>query len=409
MVRAVAVLLVAVLCLSGCVSVRQGTAMRDPDADVRSINPALLDTGPYPTRRRPSVPVAGGRGPLVEARRMSEVFVQPFEIVADLNRPSTLYNGPFTDTLKLISVLPEGISSVVGLHNFVSGFKNETQIDLTDMYRESTVKNMTAALLRFATDADAESAAADLAARSVVPARKLGHSVLPERREVPMPDRPGTAMFASDDDGIVVALVYARRGPLIAVYQIQDTSLDSAAAIAGRAVELQQKALDGFVPTPVDRLGNLAPDPTGLLSRVLGDPLPLPVPRPIDRTGVYSARAALNFASYPERSRILFDSNGVDAVAFGGTTVYQSWSQDAAQKVVDFLSRESEDRGYTRGDPVANLPGSRCLVVSPASKSYRPGHYECLATAGNYAISVIAERTDAHQRLAAQYLMLTAS
>jgi hypothetical protein len=55
----------------------------------------------------------------------------------------------------------------------------------------------------------------------------------------------------------------------------------------------------------------------------------------------------------------------------------------------------------TAADPVPALPGSRCLQF--------PQGFYCVASADRYAIEVQADQLrDAHQQVAAQYVMLTA-
>lgn len=100
-------------------------------------------------------------------------------------------------------------------------------------------------------------------------------------------------------------------------------------------------------------------------------------------------------------SKKLFTDNGVDAVAMADANVYQAKDEAAAASVADAFGVEVSTNGVEAADPVPALPDSRCLKF--------PAGFYCVAPAGRYAIEVQAkELPDAHQRVAAQYVMLTA-
>ena len=114
--------------------------------------------------------------------------------------------------------------------------------------------------------------------------------------------------------------------------------------------------------------------------------------------------------SQPQRSQKLFADTGMDSLSKALVNVYQAADAKGAEAIVDDFFAEAVDSKFTPSSAVAGLPGARCALSPPPVLATNKRHFYCLAAAERYTIEVNAvEERDAHQQLAAQYLMLTAS
>jgi len=127
-----ALAVVGVLALAGCATTVTGKAMRAPDsADSDGAVVALMDTVPTDRCRSPF----GAVGPddvagqeLLEAQRMAEFVVGPWEVDAAIRaRPDILNTSvtgpvPTAELLAQNQVLPDPLPAVAAAHNFIAGF-----------------------------------------------------------------------------------------------------------------------------------------------------------------------------------------------------------------------------------------------------------------------------------------------
>ena len=97
---------------------------------------------------------------------------------------------------------------------------------------------------------------------------------------------------------------------------------------------------------------------------------------------------------------------GVDTVAVSQTTVYQARDAEAAQQLAQALGDDlTVTRAAQPADEVPGIAGSRCVRVEDAG-GLIPQHW-CFATHDRFAFKAVARELDnAHQLMAAQYLML---
>jgi hypothetical protein len=174
--------------------------------------------------------------------------------------------------------------------------------------------------------------------------------------------------------------------------------VQAAAALVGKAIDAQGPRIDEFRPASPDALADVARDPTGLLARTL----PGPPDGAATKNAVYNRRGAMHFQSNPIASKTLFADTGVTAVAMAMTNVYEARSPSSASMVVGSFNKEVATQGAKPVEAVPALPDSHC--------SARGQGFYCVAGAGRYAIEVNAQSLpDAHQQMAAQYILLTAS
>jgi hypothetical protein len=179
---------------------------------------------------------------------------------------------------------------------------------------------------------------------------------------------------------------------------------DHAAALAGRALDLQTPLLDRFQPTALADLAAWPLDPTGLVARTL------PVKSDPNATvnATYAPSGYLHFDPDPMKTDGAFADAGVDVVSSGLTTVFQARDNAAAQKLSSgFADATQEQPNSQQAAPVPGLPDSRCVNVAGA-----PGaqpRYHCFASVDRFAFSSDSKQPAiAQQQIAAQFKMLTA-
>ncbi|CAJ1582546.1 DUF7373 family lipoprotein [[Mycobacterium] wendilense] len=400
--RAAVVAAVALL-LAGCATVHSGTAIRDPRADPRAVNTALLDPGDLLTTPRPPLGTAGDRtaGALLEARRMAEFVVLPFEVDPGLNGVPPAPNGPVVNPDQLgMTFLNSAIPPAVRPHDFVTAFQTSAGT------RPSSLTRFTNIVLRFATPENAAAAARAMGEATLAAPIVVNPSPEKAWRAVPREDRPEVLLYQSDSDGWSSVRAFTAHGPYVLAQLTQDKAAEEAIALALSTVDKQRPALDRFVPTAVDQLATLPADPTGLIAR---SPV-IPEGPGTNAAGVYGPHAALNFMHDPVRDQPLFEEVGLQWMLLSMANVYRTRDDDGARRLADGFATQMADRNYTRAEPVSGMPASRCFTSPKDDPSILNGPLTyCLAPVDADLIEVSAPQpADAHQLMAAQYLMLVA-
>lgn len=391
----IGVLALTVGVLTGCSSAGEpadAPALQTPQTSLPPIVAAAeLDAGGYPTAPRPPLGRAGDpkTGAVADAQRLADHVVGPWEADPALIEPylSTYYLLDTPTTLSQFS--PDAVAQQAAGHGMVNGFASA---------REAPDRHvMINAVLRFPDDAAAEAAAVAMNAASAgqqirgvapSPATIPGH---PETAAVSYPFTP----TGSDSEWSVIRS-FTAHGPYVFMQLVQSADgLDTAAALAQKAIDAQGPRLDDFVPAAVDALADVELDPTGLLARTV----PVEANTSSTRNAVYSPRGAMHFQTDPLESKTLFTDTGVKAVAMGAANVYQARNPGSALMIVNAFSTEI----LSGGEPAAavpNLPESHCATRGQA--------FYCVALAGEYAVEVNGEALPGvHQLTAAQYILLT--
>ncbi|MGB0973251.1 MAG: DUF7373 family lipoprotein, partial [Mycobacterium sp.] len=89
--------------------------------------------------------------------------------------------------------------------------------------------------------------------------------------------------------------------------------------------------------------------------------------------------------------------------------VYPARDGQRAQAVVDSFVAEDAANNFTSAAAMAGAPGARCAMSPPSPVASIKPHFHCVAAVERYVVEVTAvDETDAHQRMAAQILMLSA-
>lgn len=390
----------AAVLLAGCSSSVTGQARKDPDAPPL----VVLNTGNYPTAPRPPMGEAGPSGPIVEAHRMAEAVVGPWEVDPALVRGSSNGTTVWKDTKAISSALVEPIPAIAATHNFLTGFSTDRRSDTAP---DDALTSLQIAVMRFPSADAATAAATEMAAATEVfvgvtappaPASIAGH-----------PD--ALAELYTLDDGAAVLASYTPRGEFVmwTYARARDGNADTVNRLTSRTLELQKPRLDTFSPTPADQFATLPVDPDGLQAKVIS---PEPGTGTVNH-GAWRPHGALHFTSDPIATSALFDAAGVVAVSQGLTTVTQT--RDPAGSAVLLDGFNEPDPGApdnsVPADPVPGIETSQCFDSGePEPGTPRTGpRFACRFNVDRYVVETSAQQLDdAHQRAAAQYSMLTA-
>jgi hypothetical protein len=378
---------------AACSTAVDGSAVKESGAPPGpAIDISKLDVGPYPTQPSQPLGVAGDpmKGVVIEAQRMANNVVGPWEVDSTLTGyfafGALVLKSP--DAMALIG--PKAFAAGVGHHNFINGF-------VTARTAEDQ-KVLLNAVLRFADPPSAAAAAAELGDLAL----KAG---IPPVEPVQVPDHPDTvasSYTATEKPGPPLTSVsaFTAHGPYVFMQLAKAVDgVDPAVGLVAKTIDMQGPAIDGFRATDPAEFADISIDPTGLLARTL------PVPERqamVFQNATYEQHGALQFQSNPVRSATLFSETGMDLMTMAKTNVYQTKDTESAARIVDAFIAELQATSQP-ANGVANLPGSRCLQLQDKT-------FYCLGAADRYAIETTSQTLlDAHQQVAAQYVMLMSS
>ncbi len=394
-----------VLLLAACGSAVDGTAVQETTP---AVDPSALDPGTYPTTPRPPLGQAGTDevGQLVEGRRMAGFVVGPWQADPALIKAGAAPAKVMERRNQIAQVVwPSMLARAPALPPVVGFVSERTSATPGE---KTLVRN---AVLVYPFPETAATVAEGLAAGAVniVVTDRAGGPVPTEPvRAVPIPGHPeatGALMARPEGAAIVHELtVVSARGPYVLIQVIQFATPERAVELAGRILDLQVPLIDRFVPTKPDQLATLPRDPSGLLARTVplkpgqGDSMS---DSDYDPTGV------MQLEDNPIQVGPVMQDAGVDTAAISQTTVYQARDAEAAQRLAQALGDDVVDRQEAQpATEVPGLPGSRCVRVEGAG-GLIPHHW-CVATYERFTFKAVARQLDnAHQQMAAQYLMLS--
>ncbi len=260
---AVAALATVSLLLTGCAQVHSGSAQRADGYDANTVNPALLDTGNYPTKPRDPLGPAGNFdvGRVLEAHRVADYTLLPFQADPTLNKADeTTGRDPdppvvIRNEASLAYLLGNeiGIEPAANHHRFVSGFKVAAangDFDHADRKLSITVGV-------FATAAEATSATSAIT-DAANPAVDYKNRPYPTTA-VTIPHHPETRAWVhaqtrtgKPDWHIVQA--FTARGPFLLALGASTTDPAASAELIATALDQQSPLIDAFTPTPYGQL-----------------------------------------------------------------------------------------------------------------------------------------------------------
>jgi hypothetical protein len=394
--------------LVGCTSTVGGVAVigaQSSDADGAVV--ALLDTGKYPITAGHPVGTAGSQatGAVLEAQRMAEYVVGPWQIDAhptQLRRPNFLAIHAAPDLRVLKDVLPQPIPDVASAHGVITAF-----ITSRTSANPDVPLALTNLVMRFPDPAAAVAAAGEMAAQT-------GQIADPPRSPAAIHDQPEALAWAHDEPGDQTAIdSFAAHGPYVLYQNGQSKKEDvpdlppQAEEVVEGALRAQENLIDEFSATDPAKLADLPLDPTG---KLLARTLPTSDDSAALVVGVWQPRAWLHFEDDPVAAAATYAAAGVEVVAKGLTTVYQTNNAGGAAHMVERLSTH----WGPSVKPIAGVPGlpaAKCL----ARQGMAPGptlqettaSFSCVASADRYVfIAYSATEKDVKQQISAQYRIL---
>jgi hypothetical protein len=390
------------LLLSACGGTVSGTAVQETTP---TVDPSALDPGSYPTTARPPLGQAGTDevGRLVEGRRMAGFVVGPWQADPTLTRAGAAPAKVVENRNQFVGVVwPAMLARVPALPLIVGFVSERTAADPGD---KTLLRNT---VLQYPFPQTAATVAESFVDGALNIADMGSGPVLAEPvRAVPIPGHPeatGALMARHEGTAIVHELtVISARGPNVLIQVVQFATPERAAELAGRILDLQVPLIDRFVPTEPAPLATLPRDPSGLLARTValkpgqGDSM---------SDADYDPAGAMQLEDNPIQAGRAMQDAGVDTVAASQTTVYQARDAEAAQRLAQALGDDiAVNQSAQPAAAVPSLPGSRCVRVEDAA-GLIPQHW-CIATRERFTFKAVArELTNAHQQIAAQYLML---
>ncbi|MCS3778763.1 DUF7373 family lipoprotein [Tsukamurella ocularis] len=389
MKKSLVALAAASLLLAGCSSTVAGTPVADPSGV------PTPETGSFATTSRTIGPTTQGDGEALEGYRMAEIVPYLYEI-----DPAMHFRGDVTtgsrETIQrgVKNVFGQAAADAVGAKPEVwvsVGMGDTAQGTKYDANRKQ--RGETVALVRMASPADAGSVVGP-ALRAAT--RDSSGKADPAKVEVRIPGYDAAVAYTQtfEYSGTSTVAFVAYKQFVIGAYG--DFSVDQIRAYFDR----QTKALDGFQPTPLDKVSTLHRDGEGVAKLTLA---------PEKGTGGYAlpARSAVLRQSDVSRSAKTFADAGVDVVGNGGSTVYRAKDATGAQHVVDEFTDENSTT-FTNVDEekIKGVPGGICLTF-PSYAGATTKLTWCSVAVGRYvAVFNSSQRQQAIQGIGAAYLIL---
>jgi hypothetical protein len=389
--------------VAGCTTVVDGSAVHAAGGPPPgTVDVTLLDPGNYSTKPLAPMGVAGtpAMGAQLDAQRMAEFVLGPWEF------DTTLITGyKFSGSPGAMPVKSNALEAVISAkpaeagyrHNFISGYVDARQVEGQKVFFNVVLRMP---------DPESASAAAREMARATLddPPQTTPPAIM---ASIPIPGHPDTTAVSHSFLGYPDKRTwnevesFTAHGPYVLMQRASVTAdFDVATGLVAKAIELQGPRIDEFTPTDPAQLPNLARDPTGLLAKAL--PVP-PQAGNVNNNATFVKYGALHYMVDPAATAKLFAAAGVDLAVSGDDWVLQARDAAGAVTVADDAVKSVTGTGATPVDSVPNLPGSHCLNLG-GDKGFW-----CVATADRYEFEVSSfQLNDAHQRTAAQYMLLTA-
>lgn len=402
-----AAVIAMVVGVTACGTEISGDAVRMPPDISR------LDVGNYPAKPRVIGNAKNDRQARArEAQRLADVVALPFEAdpsyVVDtwflrshivLNR-KTLGNLVINDTFDDVA------------KDLVAGWVNA---GATDGEPQAPRRTMSVAVLMFPDAATAQAVGPTLEHDDFTYNRDNQPVTIAERADTRAHWRPDVSSVGS-------WTVHDRF--VVFVKVVDDTSAPDLAALTTqvrRMLDVQIPLLAGFEPTPVGELAHIPLDPP----RLLGSTLPSNPESPFrpEPDGLYTGRGALSlFLDGGPGTLAAFEKYGIDLVSFGDAVVFRSRTAKGAEGLWrEWLASKNAAPDQKLVDVPAGLSAAGSSDTAGSSNNVEcfaeyTGKGDARSVVGNLCFLrvdryVVQSRgkqlPDLHQKISAQYAMLT--
>lgn len=390
------------LTAAGCTSVMNGAAQRDPGFKPGGIDPALLDSGNYPTKPQRPMGSAGSadRGALLDAQSLAEHVTGPWEVDPSLITPIHFGGSPaavamLSNNLGTVFMVNSDVYNAMRGHGVINGFAAGRQVK-----KQRTLTNV---VLRYPDAASAAAAVAEGAHANPSMPDLPAHTLTPVT--IPGHDDAVATSYTWDDTELhatwTTVQSFTAHGPFVLFQRAEVVGpADTTAALIGKILDLQGPAIDTYTPVDPAQFPTLPRDPSGVLARAL------PVGKDdvsLVSNATYGPHGMLHFSSDPVTSAKAYADAGLEVSVQGASWVERARDEAGARVLFDFGVSSMEQDGPV-DKSVPNLPGSRCQEDAAHKMT------SCDMVVGRYYYEVWGHTVkDAYQRAAAQYLILAAA
>lgn len=375
--------LFAALALGGCATTTTAPEQQ-PDPTVP------LDVGTYPTtvQAPPTSADPAVRHKVAEGHALAASVVAPGEVDPAFSELIILRTVTLFDPESLAAILMnDDYGPIAADKKFDVGFASTRQT--------SDGEELLNAAIRFP---DTESAAA--AAEAMTTAAEEDQAT-----PVEIPNHPTTHAFTYTTDA-PVTIAITPVGDHV-VYQRASANRTAGPSLLAEPSEIIAKTLDLQLPRLdhiVHTRGPGAAEPFEGANFL--DSHTLPASMPTVNNGLYPGLGAIHFLDEPAATATALSDAQVSLASIRGTVVYRAPDNAMAQQ---FASARSDilAEGAERADGVNGLAAARCFDRG-AQGALDNERFHCLIAAGQYAAEAAsADLDDAHQKLTAQYALLT--
>ncbi|WP_234791422.1 hypothetical protein [Mycolicibacterium mucogenicum] len=381
--------------LAACTTVTTGDATKDPSFKPGDAIVSLLNPGNYPTAPKPGPAMKPGAesGRLIDAERLAEFVVGPWEVDPTLISIGVATTGVYLEADGLVSVEPGPMTQIAKDHQLINGFGSAR-----GTVRGADHENgLLILVLRFPTPDLANDAARQFSAQAPTIDRAT------PKQPIPIPGHPEALAHESTMfDGEFAVSSYTPHGPYV-LYQYASSygSVDIATQLITKALDLQSPRIDNFRPTDPVQFATMQTDPEGLLSRTV------PTKEHKSNQGLWGPRGILHFSDDPLQTSTTLTPAGVDVVSVRGTHLYRAKDAAAATQLAQKFAEPDGKNPTEPGPSVPGLPSAKCQATDVAEVKARV--YSCSAALDRWVYTAASlQPFDVAQRMASQYLLLTA-
>ena len=389
--RSIAAAAAVTAVLAGCTVDGQPSSATFTDPAVQVV---ALDTGDYPTRARAAFGRAVTDPERVEATRMAQFVLAPFEVNPDLTHGQWPV-GEFDDAAGIGRAVVPGAADIPANAEFVTGFV--TTADNGEANVGATRQSLQHAVLHYRSSAAATAAAEQMGA---------AWARIDNKPIVPLDGAPGTRTFFQDFKPSTAILAFTAHNSYVFVdrYYVPATQVRSGKALRqmADAIARQKSLLDEFAPTPDGETPLIDPDAILIYALPFTAAYLRANPESPDRGAVYGPRGIAHTSTDPVTDFEVLTKIGSDANAVENSAVFRADTAEGARTYLDSFLGSNRTRGWTGADSPPGLPTATCQK-HPTSQAH-----SCALTVGRYGAQVIGNtKTDTHQQASAQYLILT--
>lgn len=373
----IAVLVAGLILLAGCTSPVPGAPVADPSAVPRP------DTGSYPTTPRTLQPIPRAAVFEAEALRMLAVLPLIYEADAAFQFGAGGSFGEFEPRMA------SAFGSVGAARLAAAEIGVRSAATTTYVGAAGSTRRVDIGLFRLPSP---EMAAAVVSGDLLAKDAEYLDIAPPDKVALPVPGFPAAVGYtmAWPTRGIET-VAYVPLGRFVLTFAGAFGS-DQIAKYAAAA----DKALSAFKPTPLEDIGRLPIDESGLARMTL---------EPTAGSPGYSvpARAVLPMQYHVSATARAFEEAGVDVAARGASSVYRARDRAGAASLLDArIAEVRENRQGAAIESVRGVPTGQCFTyTSGTTTTY------CVAAVGRYVVELTdGQRQRAVQGLGASYLLL---